>query len=329
MKKSIKVAGVMLGLLMLLSGCAFGEEAASRKEQTVQSIKIGVLHTADSIPLYVAQQEGFFEKQGITVELAEFGSASEQSKAMETGAIDGMMTDMIVQCLLKKGGTELRTVTTALGAEVTEGKFLVVAAPNSDVSAPEDLENSRIAIAEATMMEYLVDSYCNELNIDVEKAEKVNVPSLSLRYELLMEGEDIDCAILPDPLGDYAVMNGGVAVIDDTALKNNYSRSVISFTKQLLDEEGAVIEKFLKAYGEAVDSINDSPDSYRELACQVANVPQDMQEVYELPGYTRWSVPDEEEVDRLVSWMLNKGLLETGYSYQEVVDDSFIKGMED
>ena len=62
-----------------------------------------MLRIDDSLPLYVAEKDQLFQKYGANVELIEFGSASDQSKAMEAGELDGMMTDMIVQNLIKRG----------------------------------------------------------------------------------------------------------------------------------------------------------------------------------------------------------------------------------
>lgn len=318
MKRMNILSCVFVAMSLLLCGCG-------AKEAKGESMKIGVLRTADSIPLYVAENERLFEKYGIDVELVEFGSASDQSKAMEAGAIDAMMTDMIVQCLLEKGGAEVRTIRTALGVHAAEGKFLVVTASDSELYEVTDLEGASVAISEGTMMEYLVDSYCAELGINLDKVEKVNIPSLSLRYETVMEGADIDCAILPDPLGDYAVMNGARCIIDDSQLENNYSVTVIIVTKELIDEQREITEKFVSAYDEAVDMLNDSPDNYKELIFDVANVPKDMRDIYVVTEYPKNSVPGSEEVEGVVEWMKNKGLIDNEYTYEEVVDASFCK----
>ena len=142
MKKDIKK--IMLTLMMLCMGvvsvgCSGGTDVKSDQvanankssANQVDSLKIGVLRTIDSLPIYMADEKNYFTENGVKVELVEFGSASDQSKAIESGAIDGMMTDMVVQHLLQKGGTDMRTVTTSLGATKADGKFLVVASEGS------------------------------------------------------------------------------------------------------------------------------------------------------------------------------------------------------
>ena len=320
-KKFLLLSFIMMLFLTVLPGC--GEK--KNGEETAK-IRIGVLSTADSLPLYVARQEEFFAQNECDVELVEFGSASDQSKAMEAGELDGMMTDMVVQCLLIKGGVEVRTVTTALGADVTEGKFYVAASPGGSVNTIEQLAGSKIAVSEDTMMEFLVDSYCDELGISRDSVEKVSVPNLSLRYEMLMEGNDIDCAILPEPLADYAEANGAKVIIDDTKLKNNYSTSVIILKKELIDDHSEAVRRFMKAYHEAVDSLGKEPDRYKELALSVARVPEDMKETYQMPHYTKGVVPTEEETERVVAWMVRKGLLSEAIPYERIVSKEIAAG---
>lgn len=319
-RKYVWILWAAVLLAALLTACGSGEDNGGTESS--DSVKIGVLRIADSVPLYVAEEEGIFDKYGVDAEIVEFGNASDQSQAMEAGAIDVMMTDMIVQCMIIKGGTDIRTIATALGADVTDGRMSVVAAPGGVVKSIADLEGSSVAISEGTQIEYLLDSYCAELGIDISKVEKVSIPSLSLRYEVLMENGEVDCALLPDPLSDVALINGAEMMIDDTTLENNYSISVIAATKDMIDDT-ELTENFIKAYNEAIDLLNNSPEDYRDFVISVANIPESLQDTYTIPHYIKNSVPTEDEVSSLVHWMTEKKLIEAAYTYEEVVDDSF------
>lgn len=89
MKAKKIIAGLsMLGVLMTFVGCGKQEIRDDTKEN--MTLKIGVLRTVDSLPIYVADDKDYFKENGVNVELVEFGSASDQSKAMESGAIDGI-----------------------------------------------------------------------------------------------------------------------------------------------------------------------------------------------------------------------------------------------
>ena len=184
-----------------------GSAAEPGSDGSAEPLRIGVLKIADSFPLYAAVEEGLFEKRGLQVEIIEFQSASDQSVAYEAGELDGMMTDMIVQSLINKAAGEdgMRAVAMALGGSPEEGRFLVVSSPSAGIDSPEDLVGKRIGISENTMMEYLVTRYLEDLGIDPGQTQMVNIPKLTLRLDAVMEGKDIQAAILPDPLAIEAV----------------------------------------------------------------------------------------------------------------------------
>ena len=220
MKKIISV--LLIFILMLgLVGCG-NDKTAQEK-----NVKIGLLRIDDSIPFYVAQEEGLFEKHQVNVELLSFSSSSDQSVAMEAGELDMAMNDMIVQSLMKKNGTDTKIVQLSFGATPEEGRFVVVANPNSQIKTPKDLEGKKVAISTNTMMDYLFEQFEQIYGLDGTKIEKINMPNLMLRVEALLAGNDIDAAILPDPLASYAIHSGATIVIDDSLLTENLSQSVI------------------------------------------------------------------------------------------------------
>ena len=284
-------------------------------------VRIGVLQIADSFPLYVAVQDGLFEKHGINVEIIEFQSASDQSVAYEAGELDGMMTDMIVQSLVNKSSAEdgMKTVAMAFGGDASEGRFIVASSPDSGISEPGQLAGSKIGISENTMMEYLVGRYLEDLGVDLSSVEMVNIPKLTLRLDLLMEGSDIQAAILPDPLAIEAESRGCATVIDDTKLGKNYSLSVVTLRKTLIEDGAGTLDAFRDAYNEAIEKINADPDAYLDLFYEKANVAEPLRGKYAVPSYTQHCVPTEEDVEKIEDFMVKKGLLDQPFSYEEMV----------
>ena len=58
-------------------------------------LKIGVLPAADSVLLYAAESEGFFESRGLRIQLLPFKSAIEIGAAMRAGELAGHYGDLI------------------------------------------------------------------------------------------------------------------------------------------------------------------------------------------------------------------------------------------
>lgn len=322
--KKWKMAVAFVLLAFGLWGCGGVQDQGADASMQKDTVKIGLLRIDDSFPFYVAEKEGLFAKHGVNVELVNFSSGRDQSTALAAGEIDGMMTDPVVTALSLKGGTEVRIVAMALGANAEEGRFLVVAAPQSGITAPAELEGKTVAISTNTMMDYLMEQYETQLGLDGDSIHKVNMPDLMLRTTTVLEGKDIDAAILPDPLAAYAVAEGAQVLIDDTQLGENFSQSVVVMTKDQIDNHRESVEKVLAAYKEAIALIHTSPESYRQLALECANVPEALSATYPTPTFTAGAIPSESDIARVVGWLVDRGLLETGYSYSQMVDDSFI-----
>lgn len=320
------MASALMGA-MLLTGCG-GSDTANENanaEQNVEPITVGLMRIDDSFPFYVAEKEGLFEKHGVTVELQNFSSARDLSTALQGGELDALMTDPVVTALSLKGGTDVRIVAMALGAVPEEGRFLVISAPESGITSPEQLEGRNIAISNNTMMDYLVEQYENTLGLDKTAITTVNMPDLMLRTTTLLEGTEIDAAILPDPLAAYAVAEGANVVIDDTKLDENFSQSVVTVTADAIQNNRAAVDAMLDAYNEAIELINANPDEYRTFALECANVPEALAETYPTPSFTAESIPDEAAIAQVNSWMVERGLLDKAYTYTEMVDTSFIE----
>ena len=313
------IAASLMGML-LFTGCGGGD--AKDNNANAEPLTVGLMRIDDSFPFYVAEKEGLFEKHNVAVELQNFSNARDLSTALQGGELDALMTDTVVTGLSIKGGADVRIVAMALGAVPEEGRFLVISAPDSGITSPEQLAGKEIAISNNTMMDYLIDQFEDELNLG--ELTTRSMPDLMLRTTTLLEG-GVDAAILPDPLAAFAVAEGANIVIDDTKLGENLSQSVVVVTKENIDVNRAQVEAMLAAYNEAIALINANPDKYRAFALECANVPETLAETYPTPTFTANCVPTEAQIARVNAWLVEKELLTEAYEYEQMVDDTFVQ----
>ena len=318
--KLTKIIATSLIGMLLFTGCGGGD--AKDNNANAEPLTVGLMRIDDSFPFYVAEKEGLFEKHNVAVELQNFSNARDLSTALQGGELDALMTDTVVTGLSIKGGADVRIVAMALGAVPEEGRFLVISAPDSGITAPEQLAGKEIAISNNTMMDYLIDQFEDELNLG--ELTTRSMPDLMLRTTTLLEG-GVDAAILPDPLAAFAVAEGANVVIDDTKLGENLSQSVVVVTKENIDDNRAQVEAMLAAYNEAIALINANPDKYRAFALECANVPETLAETYPTPTFTANCVPTEAQIARVNAWLVEKELLTEAYEYEQMVDDTFVQ----
>lgn len=316
LKRTLAI-GLVIGLGVGLAGCKNKE---NKDTKASEEYKIGVLSIDDSFPIYVAKEEGLFKKAGLNVKLVPFKSSSEESQALESKSIDMMMNDMVVQSLLKKSKTDTKILATAYGTKPEEGRFVVLASPNSKIKTPEGFYGKKIAISKNTMMQYLMDSYYDYLKLDVNKVDFVNIPNLQTRMESLLSGK-IDGAILPDPLASLAIKKGAVPIIDDTELKENFSQSVIIVRNDILKSRKEDTEKVMNCIFTAMEEINKDPNKYIEEERKFSRIPEPLKNEYPMPHYSPRKVPTKDEVKKVQNWLVKNNLIDKPISYSELVEN--------
>ena len=92
-------------------------------------LKIGVLQIEDVVPLYVAEQQDYYRREGVNVSLVPFLSALERDSALAAGAIDGAINDPIGAILFDQGRGLVQITSLGLGQTPAEGIFAISAPP--------------------------------------------------------------------------------------------------------------------------------------------------------------------------------------------------------
>jgi NitT/TauT family transport system substrate-binding protein len=305
--------------IVLVSGMLAGCEILKKEDP---SLKIGLLPILDVLPIYVADQEGYFKEQGIQVELVPFGSAVERDTALQSGQIDGEINDLISAALLNKDEDRVRVVRIAMRATPDKAMFAILAADSSDIQSPADLAGAEIAISTNTVIEYVTDQILTAEGLAPENIAKTEVSKIPVRLELLDKGQ-VQAATLPEPLASLALKQGARLVVDDTT-HTDVSQSIVSFRLQTIKDKPNTVKKFLAAYEKGVEALNSDPDSYYDLLIEKGRVPEPVQGSFTMPRFPAAEVTSEAEFQRVIDWMLAKDLLTEPIPYDRLVDGNFL-----
>src|SRR3989338_8892507 len=88
-KKIIIAIMTIAFIISLFSGCtSFDTPAGKAITEEKSIVKIGYLPAAQGLPLFLAQDNGMFEKDGIDVELIKFDSPNLLVQALLSGELD-------------------------------------------------------------------------------------------------------------------------------------------------------------------------------------------------------------------------------------------------
>ena len=306
---------VTVVLSLSLGACAPGQEA----EDT--NLKMGLLPILDTIPFYVAEQKGYFEEEGINVELVPVKSAQERDALMQAGEIDGMLNDLISTGLFNRDDAQIKIVATARRSYPESPQFRVLAAPDGGITSTSDLAGVPIGISQNTVIEYITDRLLEAEGLSSDQIEIVEVSAIPVRFEQLMAGQ-IAAATLPDPLAQGAMAGGAELVVDDSQY-TEYSQSVLSFSTEAIESKPDTIKKFLKAWNQAVGDMNSNPDQFSDLLIEQGRVPESIQGSYRMPPFPAGEVPSQAEWQDVVDWLLEKELIDQPINYEDSVLTGF------
>lgn len=286
------------------------------------SLKVAVLPILDVLPLHVAHQNGYFEQAGVDVELIPVKSAQERDTLMQTGQIDGMLTDLLSPVLFNQDQPQIKVVRTARKVYPDSPLFRLLVKPGSDVSSPMDLTGVEIGIAENTVIEYLTGRMLENAGLSSDQIVGQEVSAIPVRFELLVNGE-IPAATLPDPLASGAIAAGAIAIVDDTSVPE-LSQSILAFSVNTLEEKPEAVRRFLEAWETAIAELNTNPEDYRDVLVREGRVPESIQGTFQMPPFPESSVPSPEQLADVVEWSLTKGLIENAVPYERMVDATYL-----
>lgn len=314
-KLLVIVLGLFFGVVLLAAGC-------TNREETARPLRIGTLPIEDTLPFYVAQEKGYFTKEQVAVELVPFQSAVERDSAFQSGEIDGQITDLVAAALLQNAGVDQQIVSITLGVRPEEGRFTILAAPGLGIERLDQLRGTEIAVSQNSIIEYVTDQLLLQQGFLPEEIKKTVIPKIPVRVEMLLNNQ-IKAATLPDPMAAYAVFKGAKVILDDTEF--NISQAVLIFRKEVLESQEDNVSRLMRAYKRAVLEINAAPESYRALFVEKAGVPEPIKDTYQVAHFSPPAIPTREQFDRVINWMLEKGLLQKALSYDHLVNGGFLE----
>ena len=317
---------LLLGLCLLLGaslvGC--GSSEVAEKNENIESVtenntseekvtlNVGVINSISLLPLLVAEEQGYFEAEGVEVNLSYFKAAKDRDAALQAGELDGVLCDQIAISMYQNAGLDMQIT------GKTDGGFTIVAGEASGIESLEDIAGKKVAISENTVIEFTLDKLLEQAGLTADSVEKVAIPSMPTRLEMLTTGE-IDAAVMPNPFSDTAIANGGKALANIEGDSDLYI-SVTAFNKAVIKANEAAIAKYYRAYNQAVNYINHTDIAqFEDVIIETIGYPETMRGNIVAPTFHENTLPTAETVEETLKWCREKGLLEIELTADQIM----------
>jgi NitT/TauT family transport system substrate-binding protein len=100
----------------------------------------------ESIPFLIAQKNGYFEQEGVKVNIEHFTSAKDRDSALQSGKLDGVITDVVAVLFANEGGINLRIIAK------NEGNVSLMGGKDAGINAVAGLKGKDIGLSTNTIM---------------------------------------------------------------------------------------------------------------------------------------------------------------------------------
>jgi NitT/TauT family transport system substrate-binding protein len=306
---------VSMTLILVLSAC-------TPKSVETNAIKFAVLPIIDSLPMYVAQQEGLFEDHNIKVELITVGSGPERDQLLASKQTDGVINEVLTTIMNNREIGNIQIVRFARAATSDTALFSILASAQSGITTVDGLKGQKIGISEGTVIEYLTDRMLQMEGLTPDQIVTVAVPKIPDRMTLLGSGE-LTAATMPEPVSSLLALQGATVVLADSKYPE-ISHSAIAFRTEFIKQNPETVRSFLAAIEEAIQKINADPAIYETTLVENQILPQPLVGKFKVPQFVTAGVPTDKQYQDVLAWAHAKGMLTEEVPYERCITAEYL-----
>lgn len=310
--KRFNVPFILLGIIILISSC-------SSNKKNEESITFGVMSSMDYLPLAVAEREGYFTKHGITVKIQKFLSANERDAAIQSGVVDGTVTDYTSAALVNAAGFKLKLTSKC------QAPFYIVAGSESGVNNLSELKGKKIAVSQNTVIDFCVDMALQSVGLNQNDVQKIEVNKIPLRLEM-MRNNKIDATGLPNPFALIAKNDNCKLIASMDSL--GYTVTGMAFTEKAIENKSENIKKMYAAYNDGAEYLRThSIEDIKDILTKDLGFPQALIEQVEIPAYTEAKplTISDSDLQAVIKWLADRKLIDNSFNINELIDSNLTK----
>lgn len=285
----------------------------------LDTVRVGLLAIGNGAVIPLGIEQGFFEDEGLELELTYAEGGAAIVPALVSGDLDFGLGNVVSSLVGSVNGVPISIV--GGGAVDTEDKFGsngILAAADSGIEEFADLEGKRVAINTLRNILHL------QLNLSAEEAG-ISPDSFELveigfgNMSVALEEGQVDAIMLPEPQTTINAEQGATVVPQPFKEANPGSGiGALVTSNQLLESDPELVDRFVAAYDKAISYAQDNPDEVRRIIPTYTDVSEELAQQIGVPAFGT----KEEQRD---SWQLYAdALLEYGWIEEPVDLDGLV-----
>jgi NitT/TauT family transport system substrate-binding protein len=302
---------------------------------SLEKIRLGEVRALPYLPTYVALAKGFFQEEGIEVELVTFPGGAKTREALMAGDITFASTATINTLLARVKGQPIKIIAAENVFEIFS--LAVRAGLRGHITQMNQLKGLKVGVSSpgSGSWAWLV-AFARKAGLDPDQdLQIIGVGGLQTIYTSL-RAERIDVAVVWEPLTAQLLLDDTAALLIDIADPGQHRQwvgelalsQVLATREEVITRQPALVRSTIAAFQKAIAYIH--TQQAKEIATVIAPYFAEMEESLlikalerVLPGVPKDAGISEKAYNTDAQAYVAVGILDRMIPYDEIVDWSF------
>lgn len=264
MRRITQAVAAAAALALLTTACGGGDDDSS--DGGPDKIKVGVIPIVDTAPIWLGKDKGFFEDEGIDLEIETTTGGAAAVPGVVSGDFDFAFGNVVSLMVGADQGLPLEFVTNGTSSAGKEPDFgAVLVPPDSPIKTPKDLVGKTVSVNNLKNIGDTTIRHSIELDGgDPEDVKFVEVPFPDAPAAL--DKKQVDAIWVLEPFMSQAI-EGGARVVTYNYLDMSPKLDIAGYftTKQYIAENKDLVERFTRAMNKSLDYAGENDQDVRDI----------------------------------------------------------------
>lgn len=302
--------GMLAAAALVLSACGAGDDGGTTQSASgLDQVTVGIIPILDVAPIYLGQDQGFFEDEGIELTLESGQGGAAILPGVESGQFQFGFSNNTSLLVAKDKGLDVRIVSAgnSTTGEVGADFSAVVALEGSGIEDAADLEGKRVAvntlnnIGSTTINNAVREAGGDPSSIDYVELGFPDMPGA-------LSGGQVDAAWVVEPFLSITQGQGATPVVWNFAETDPELLVASYFTSgSTADDDADLVERFASAMETSLEYAEQNPDEVRRIVQTYTSLDAAAAEDVTLPAFP--TDIDQDSLQRLAELAVEDGAL--------------------
>jgi NitT/TauT family transport system substrate-binding protein len=261
-RATIHRLGLALAVAALaLPGVATAQSTPEAASGEPVTLRLAVSSWVGYGPLWLAEERGFFDEEGVAVDLSLVEVSADRITSMQADRLDASATTVDTWTLFAAQGADLVQV---LATDESAGGDGIVA--KQEIASIADLAGKSVAVQSASTSQFLLANALNEAGLSLDDLNLLDMSSGDAGAAFV--AGQVDAAVTWQPWLSTARETDFGHLLLDTKETPGLIVDTVAFRPQFVADHPEAVAAFVRGYYRAIEDLKANPDEANAIMAE-------------------------------------------------------------